>query len=181
MSGYAIPTFQPKIVGSIPSIGGLSESYNRMLANASTVSTTSGQISAVLMWLPAGTIASATAWGNTGGALTHSWTGIWSSAGSLLGTSADDVSAWISNASRTFTFTNLTIPAAGYYYMGIVVAATSPSLWGNTGGVNIGPSFAIPKVAGKDVTHTGLTTPDTAPATLTLGAGAGALIYFWVQ
>lgn len=166
---------------SLPAIGGVGESLDRRSVTSSGAALATGRVTCILTWLPAVTLASLSAWCGSAASLTHSWFGVWSSAGSLLGTTVDDTSAWSANTIRTNAFSGgLVIPSAGWYYLGVMVASTSPNVWGSTNGAANGPQRQSPVLACQD-THAGLTTPAGAPSTLVFTSAPASFPYIWAQ
>lgn len=125
-----------------------------------------------LILLPAGTISTARAFSVIASTTTtHSWAALYTTAGSLLGVSADQTLSW--SGDRVFTFSGLSTPSSGFYYICFVavhVAGTFQLMGGNNtsvGGIPTGPTSISPFSLVYDNTHTGLTTPATAPSTAT--------------
>jgi hypothetical protein len=160
--------------------GAIAQSMNRLDINSQTFGfLTSGQQSFVLAWLPAGTINSITFCAGTTALAsgTNQWFSIYDLNRNKLAVTVDDTTtAWNGSVTKTLAISGgYTITTEGYYYIGIMVAATTvPMLLGVSTTATILNTLA-PVIGGRDATNTGLTTPATAPATaaaLTVSSGA---------
>lgn len=115
---------------------------------------------------------------------THQWFALYDSGFNALAATIDGTNtAWAASAMKNLTIgwtfsagtwhanTTFTIPTTGLYYIGVMIAATTvPTL---TGGSLAGfLSQLAPPVSASDTTHTGLTTPNSSPGTLTNSGGA---------
>jgi hypothetical protein len=179
--GYGIPstwkyeTLPRQIVGSTLTLAALA----------------SGELSFFLIFLPSGAVISKIGFisGSTAASTpTHQWFALYDQNLNALAVTADDTatawtaqllkskniadtysSGWNANTSFTTTYT-------GFYYVGIMVAAsTVPTLVG--GSVN-GTLDALSPVTGfQDTAHTGLTTPTGAPAVATQSSTLGPFPY----
>lgn len=132
---------------------------------------TSGREFCSRIFLKAGSLTTVTFYSATTALATGTaqWATVRDSSGTLLtnGQSADRTNtAWAAFSGKSFTFTSLTIPSDGEYYIGLMVAATTvPSLTGvsmNTAAIG---SIA-PTIFGEDITAR----TTTAETTVTLVA-----------
>lgn len=104
----------------------------------------------------------------------------------LLRVTNDDTStAWAIGTEKTLTLSSsYTVTTSGLFYVGVMVAAstTVPSLVCDGNAVpSQGLMNKAPALCGFDNTHTGLTNPASAPATLTLNAGVPQRFYAGVN
>jgi hypothetical protein len=103
-----------------------------------------------------------------------------SSLGKVAVTSDDTTTAWAANTEKTLTLSSpYSVSADGLFYLGcMVAAATPPTLMGIT---ESSPAMLLSPIPSfNDNAHTGLTTPSTAPTTLTASVGYGQA-YAWVS
>jgi hypothetical protein len=103
------------------------------------------------------------------GTPTHQWFFFADSSGNLLGITNDDTStAWGIQSAKMLTLaTPYTIPTDGFYYIGIMVAATTvPNLQGVAASNGVVANLS-PSLSWIDNSHTGLTNPASAPSTFT--------------
>lgn len=132
---------------------------------------TTGQLYMQLIWLPAGAIItniSLCSGSTAAGTPTHWCFALYSLAGALLGSTADQTStAWGSNAMKTLALTaQYVVPASGLYYIAfMMVATTCNNVKGGTARTDGTLSQQAPIVSG--VSATGYST-GTAPATATI-------------
>jgi hypothetical protein len=164
--------------------GAIAETYSRIGASLVAQSPlASGQMAFIAIRLMRGTVVSKITFysGSTGTVTpTNQWFGLWSSTLSQLGVTNDDTTtAWAANTEKQLTLASpYTVTADGLFYLScMVTAATVPTIYGITGDAST--SGLAPAVAGKDTTHTGLTTPGSAPATATLATLSSAM-WGWV-
>lgn len=102
------------------------------------------------------------------GTPTNQFFGLWSQAGAPLALTADDLTtAWNANTEKQLTLASpYTVPLSWVYLVSCMVKASSvPTLRGITTDPTV--SSYSPIVCATDSTHTGLTTPASAPATAT--------------
>lgn len=151
--------------------GALYETFDRNLCDeVNTALLSSGRLSLVAIYLPAGvTISSISFWSATtaGATLTNQLFGLFDSSYNLLRSSTNDTTtAWAANSKKTLSLTStFTTTYAGIHYLGIMVAATTvPTIKGNTAKVGGQLNAAAPTMGGTSTT--GLTTalPATAAA-----------------
>ena len=117
--------------------------------------------------------------GGTGaGTPTNQWFTLRDSARVLLGVTADDTTtAWGTNVAKTLTLASpVVIPADGFYYIGIMVKATTTPTMTGIASISTGPRAANPIPAGTTA-DTGLTDPASAPSTA--GALTAAAAHFY--
>ncbi len=164
----------------------IAQSLNRTDINSQTFGfLTSGQQSFVLCWLPAGTVSSITFVSGTTAAVSPSnqWFSIYDTNRNKLAVTVDDTTtAWAGSATKTLSISGgYVVPTEGYYYIGIMVAAsTVPTIIGVSTTATIVNTLP-PLVSGRDTTNTGLTTPATAPATAAAFTSASGLMYCYVS
>jgi hypothetical protein len=162
--------------GTVPGI--FRQTLPRWLAyNSTLVSTTSGRMTLVAIYLEAGEVVTNITF-RAGGAVTtptNQWFALYDSAGNLLRQTVNGTTgAWAVGAYKTLALTTpYTIQTSGFYYLAIMVAATGqPSLYGFAGELTMIQS--LPVLTGVGAAGLGLTT--TAPATTTI---AGAVQIPW--
>lgn len=157
------------------------------VSTATLATQISGEVSLWAVSLVAGQILTQIAFASGTTALvtgTHQWFALYDANFNSLAATIDGTNgAWaissMKNLTIGFTYsagawhanTTYTIPSSALYYVGcMVAAATVPTL---TGGSLAGfLSQLAPPVSASDTTHTGLTTPNSSPATLTNSGGA---------
>lgn len=151
--------------------GALYETVSRNLVNeVNTALLSSGRLSLVAIWLPAGTtISSISFWSATtaAGTPTNQLFGLFDNSYNLLRSSTNDTTtAWAANSRKTLSLTStFTTTYSGIHYLGIMVTATTvPTIKGNTAKVGGQLSAGAPSMGGTSTT--GLTTalPATAAA-----------------
>lgn len=165
----SVTAANPRVVGLLPT-GAISQTIPRTATMTGNTILATGKESMFLVWFDAGETVSTITFLSGSTALsvgTNQWFTLRSSARALLGITNNDTSnAWAGTSLKTLTLaTPYVIPTAGYYYLGIMVAATTPPNLVSTtfgGGVN---SVVVPMAAGFDNTNTGLTNTASAPAT----------------
>ncbi len=169
--------------------GSIAETFSRSGANAvqQGAAIASGQLGLYRIGLLKGqTISNAVflSGGTAAGTPLNQWAALFDPNLNLLATSADLLTAaWASNSEQTFSFTAgsgaVVLPADGAYVLGVMVNATTvPSLvcsQSNTATYGLPPASA-----GRDTTHTGLTTPATCPNPASMAANANQA-YAWVS
>lgn len=179
---------------TIPS-GYYIQSLDRIYNLASISALVGGEMVAWAITLIAGQVISKIAFmsGSTAAVSpTHQWFGLYSSAGAALAATSDDTTtAWAANALKSLNIgfaysgswgaaSSFTVASSGLYYVvAMVTAGTLPSLLGFAYGLPAYTNLA-PIMSGLDSTHTGLTTPSTAPATATLVSGINDFSYFLI-
>jgi hypothetical protein len=156
--------------------GALYETFDRCLCDeVNTALLSSGRLSLVAIYLPAGTtVNSISFWSATtaAGTPTNQIFGLYDSSFNLLrSTTNDTTTAWAANSRKTLSLTSsFTTTYSGIHYLGLMVTATTvPTIKGNTAKVGGQLSAGAPSMGG--TSNTGLTTAlpatATAPGTVT--------------
>lgn len=167
--------------------GSLRETYSRLGALPANQSNAlvSGQLQFMAIVLYQGEIVTSLSFqsGTVPASLPlNQWFGLWDASFNQLKLSSDDTStAWAANTVKTLTLSGgtYTAPTTGLYYASIMVNATTvPGLYCINGNTNV--MGITPLIAARDTTHTGLTTPASAPATATAASNANE-IYGWLS
>jgi hypothetical protein len=101
------------------------------VANATFLTLVSGTLQLAAIGLPAGLTVTSISWMSGGTALatgTHAWFALYDSSRNLLKQSTDDTSpAWAANTLKTYNLSAaFTTTYEGLYYIGVMVAATTP-------------------------------------------------------
>lgn len=156
--------------------GALYETFDRNLCDeVNTAVLSSGRLSLVAIYLPAGTtVSSISFWSATtaAGTPTNQLFGLYDSNLNLLRSSTNDTTtAWAANSRKTLSLTSaFTTTYSGIHYLGLMVTATTvPTIKGNTAKVGGQLNAGAPSMGG--TSNTGLTTAlpatATAPGTVT--------------
>lgn len=169
----------------------LAQNFSRYLAGVNGAVLSSGRVSAVGMYLPAGMVVSNIIWVSAttaGGTLTNQWAFIADASRVMVARSADGTSgAWAANTAKTFAIAQIasgasstyTIPTTAFYYVGLMVAATTvPTLLSApaaaiTTGLNLAPILS-------GTSNTGMTTPPGFPTTFNALTVAGTPPYVYL-
>jgi hypothetical protein len=138
------------------------------------------------VYLTRGTVINNIVWlsGSTAGVtMTHQWGVVANSARSVVAVTADGVAAAIgANATITYPITSpaasYTVPTSGLYYIGVMVAATTPPTFAGATGGNAASSAIPPILAG--TSNSGATTPPALAATLTAITATANVTYIYL-
>lgn len=162
----------------------LGETFERNGAAPSAITIVSGTQTFTAIQLTAGTVVSKITFQSNTTALatgTHQFFSLYSAALAKLGVTSDDLAvAWAASTEKTLSLaTPYTVLADGIFYIGCMVAAsTPPTINGLSGPVTF--YGTAPAVSFIDSTNTGLTIPSGSPATAVNSAGAAPL-WGWVS
>lgn len=157
-------SYRPAVRGSaVKPTAAKFETFARWPAGAQTISVTSGTLKLVAIELPAGVPISSITFLSGTTALSgtsHAWAALFDASRVPLRQSTDDPAAtWGTNAEKTFTLSSaFTTTYSGLYYLGVLIAATTPPTLAGQAGVASTAGIA-PVLNGNS--STGLT--DTAP------------------
>lgn len=164
--------------------GALAETTPRQFATlANQTAVVSGTLYLAAIGLMAGTPIASITWVSGTSAMvtaTNQWFGLFDAAGNKLVLTADDgATAWATSSPKTLAVSALyTTLTSGLYYLGyMVAAATTPSMMGLTSTAAI--TGLAPATSGNSTT--GLTTPASCPAAVTVPTGSAALRYGYVS
>lgn len=101
---------------------------------------------------------------------------LYDSAGTRVGVTADQTTAWGSTGTKTMALTTPYVAAAGTYYVGLLANGTTPPQFARSSGfslINVGLS------AGSYRYSTSGTAQTATPASVTLASAAAASISYW--
>lgn len=162
--------------------GAFRASLPRTLVNGAAAGATTGRMTMVALSLYSGEVVNGITFVTQSApiALTHSWVALYDSARNFVGVTADITAAWGDSEARRFEFASpLNIFSGGTYYAGLLRTATNVGTLGSSPTVLSGLMNQEPRLS--YIAGTGLTTPNTAPATATIAAAMTAVPFVAVD